>query len=60
LTEPPVLRCDSGFDDPDDWRFFSFRPLPGYRAAGAVRCHAAITWRTVAKQSIESLLPSGL
>ncbi len=55
LTEPPILHCGNELDDPDDWRFLSFQPLPGYRGAGAVRRRAAISWRTFSEGTVESL-----
>jgi 4'-phosphopantetheinyl transferase len=60
LTEPPLLRCDSAFDDPEGWHFYSFRPLSGFRAAGAVRRRDRITWRNLPTQSVEILPPGDL
>jgi 4'-phosphopantetheinyl transferase len=57
LSEPPVLQCDPRLDDAGEWRFHSFEPLPGYRAAAAVRRRGPITWRRVAPEQAESLLP---
>lgn len=57
LKEPPALHCGNELDDPDDWRFLSFQPLPGYRGAAAVRRRTAISWRTFSEGAIRERDP---
>ncbi|MFZ2490363.1 MAG: 4'-phosphopantetheinyl transferase superfamily protein [Thermoanaerobaculia bacterium] len=45
LLDPPVLECPGEFDDRAAWRFTSWEPSPGRRAAAAVRSAGITRWR---------------